>query len=180
MRRTLFLLLPLTLAACGAPAATTPSATNPSAVSTVSRTPVAPPKMETVTMSEDGFSPKEVKIPAGGAVVFLNKGTKAHRPASDPHPEHTDYYGFDSLVGVSTGSTYTFTFTKVGTWKYHDETDPKKTGTIIVEAVEGTSVAPTVAPVPAPVSPAAPASKAPVTKAPVSAAPASGAPSSAR
>ncbi len=99
--------------------------------------------METVTMTDEGFSPQDMKIPAGGAVVFHNTGTKAHRPASDPHPEHTDYYGFDSLVGVSPGSTYTFTFTKVGTWKYHDETDPTKTGTITVEAAGSASPAPT-------------------------------------
>ncbi len=52
--------------------------------------------------------------------------------ASAPHPQHTNYAGFDQLKSVPNGGTYEFTFTKVGTWKYHNHVAPTFTGSVTV------------------------------------------------
>lgn len=86
------------------------------------------PKVETVTVTygDDGFSPKEVTIAKGSTVNFINKSQMPLWVASDPHPEHTDYPEFDVIYGRDQyprmGEDFSFTFEKVGTWKYHSHT----------------------------------------------------------
>jgi plastocyanin len=70
-----------------------------------------------------------VCIPLGGTVTWVNKSSGEMQIASDPHPTHFDLVGFDSL---SSKTTYSFTFTKAGTWGYHNHADSEATGTVIV------------------------------------------------
>lgn len=42
----------------------------------------------TVTIRSDGMTPKEVTLNRGNRVTILNLDSQAHRPMSDPHPEH--------------------------------------------------------------------------------------------
>ena len=53
--------------------------------------------------------------------------------ASSPHPAHTDYPEFDAKRGIAPGETYEFTFTKTGSWKYHNHVNLGKYGTIVVQ-----------------------------------------------
>lgn len=90
-------------------------------------------QLKTVTISPTGVSPKTLTVSAGTPVTFVNTDTIAHQIASNPHPNHTDLPGFDN---VNSATTYTFTFTKKGTFGYHDHDDPNNTasqGTIIVQ-----------------------------------------------
>lgn len=123
-RHALVLALTFVLAGCG----TVPTAP---AISSISSPVLQTP--ERVDVSASGFVPAAVTIKVGGTVTFVNVGTEKMQPASDPHPTHTDYIGFDSIVGVGVGSTYSFTFTKAGTWKYHDHLHPALSGIVIVE-----------------------------------------------
>ena len=49
-----------------------------------------------VAMDDGGPYPKRVTIKRGQAVNFVNRGQNDWWPASDPHPIHTDYEGFDA------------------------------------------------------------------------------------
>lgn len=91
------------------------------------------PVTKTVTYSASGFSPQSVTIKAGDTVVFKNTSGRDFWPASGPHPTHTNYPEFDAKKNVASGSSYSFTFTKTGSWKYHDHLNPALTGTIIVQ-----------------------------------------------
>lgn len=85
-----------------------------------------------VTLSDKGFAPNSVTVKAGTTVTFVNESTGAMWVASDPHPTHTLLPGFDELASAEKGGTYEYTFTKVGTWTYHNHRMPSEKGTVVV------------------------------------------------
>lgn len=85
-----------------------------------------------IMVDENGFSPATITVPAGTEVTFNNTGSSPHQPASAVHPTHQQLPGFDALRGLRPGESYSYTFTKVGTWKYHDHLNPSRTGSITV------------------------------------------------
>ena len=91
------------------------------------------PQVIEVKITASGFYPSTVTIKKGDYVQFVNTDTAAHWPASDPHPTHTDYPGFDALKGLANGETYRFQFNKAGAWGYHDHLHPSIHGTVIVQ-----------------------------------------------
>lgn len=113
------------------------STPTPSLAATIS--PSAQPSQEadekttTITITDSGFSPKQLTVVAGTRVTLVNNGQALHWPASDAHPTHELLPGFDAKRGLLTGETYSFTFAKKGTWSYHDHLNPTLTGTITVE-----------------------------------------------
>ncbi|MEX0649528.1 MAG: cupredoxin domain-containing protein [Candidatus Andersenbacteria bacterium] len=86
----------------------------------------------TIRMSETGFSPPQLTVDAGTTVTFVNDGQALHWPASDLHPTHDALPGFDARQGLTTGATYSYTFTEVGTWRFHDHLNPSATGAVVV------------------------------------------------
>ncbi|HLD26190.1 MAG TPA: hypothetical protein VJC05_04070 [Candidatus Andersenbacteria bacterium] len=107
----------------------------PTATSAVSATTTPTPAASgvTISMTETGFAPATVRIKAGSTVTFVNDGQALHWPASDVHPTHDVLPGFDSRGGVATGGSYAYTFTKVGSWRFHDHLNPQFAGTVVVE-----------------------------------------------
>lgn len=93
----------------------------------------AAPLSATVTITSAGFSPPIVTVRVGGTVTWRNSDAASHQPASDPHPVHTGLPGFDAIGGVDSGQSYAFTFTKAGTFTYHDHPNPTQRGTVIVK-----------------------------------------------
>jgi len=101
--------------------------------------------VKTVEITAAGFSPGTLTINAGDAVMFVNKDTMPHRPASAQHPTHNAYpepggctgSKFDACKGLAQDESWSFTFYQVGEWKYHDHlnccTNPAFFGTIIVQ-----------------------------------------------
>ncbi len=85
-----------------------------------------------VEMKGGAFSPNELKIKKGDTVVWTDFDSSPAWPASAFHPTHQVYSGFDALKGINTGESYSFTFDKVGSWKYHDHLNPSSTGLIEV------------------------------------------------
>ena len=77
-----------------------------------------------IDITSAGFSPAAITVKSGTVVTFKNLDSAQHWPASNPHPTHTDLPGFDALKGLATGETYSFTFTQVGTWGFHDHLNP--------------------------------------------------------
>jgi len=73
-----------------------------------------------------GFSPKALTIPVGMTVAWKNTTLVAHTVTSD------DGKSFDSGI-TAAGSTFTFTFTKAGSYAYHRSIHPYMMATIIVK-----------------------------------------------
>lgn len=108
---------------------TTPTSTiSPSTQSSLPQTSVT-----VVTFINGKFTPASVTIKVGDAVQFINSSDATIRVASDPHPSHTGYPGFDDLKTSAKGESYTFTFAKAGTFGYHNHLSPSDKGTVIVQ-----------------------------------------------
>lgn len=129
-----------------APAATGMATTTEMASSTASTTMDMSPV--TVTYTDQGFSPKSVSITQGQAVTFVNQSSHPMWIASNPHPTHTAYDGtsrdqhcaagytgaapFDECAQGAPGTSWSFTFTKAGSWGYHDHMNHEMSGTVVV------------------------------------------------
>lgn len=86
-----------------------------------------------VSYTKTGFSPATLTVKSGTTVVFSNNSGKPMWVASTPHPVHTDLPGFDQLKSVGRGGSYSFTFSKAGSWKYHNHVAPGERGVVVVE-----------------------------------------------
>lgn len=90
-------------------------------------------EMMVVRYTDNGFSPDNIMIKNGQSVTFMNESSRNMWIASAPHPVHNDYPGFDQKMGVPAGQGYTFTFEKLGAWRYHNHLNPSDTGLVTVE-----------------------------------------------
>jgi len=96
----------------------------------------------TIVYTNEGFSPSSVTVQKGTAVTFVNESQRGFWPATALHPTHEIYPDKESNCGTSAfdackpfapGTSWTFTFNEIGTWRYHDHISASYTGTIIVE-----------------------------------------------
>ena len=87
----------------------------------------------TVTYTDSGYHPKQITIKAGTAVKFVNQSQNPMWTASDPHPTHTMMHDFDAMRSMMKGESYSFTFERAGTWRYHNHMVPGHMGSVIVE-----------------------------------------------
>jgi plastocyanin len=85
-----------------------------------------------VEMRARAFSPRIATIDIGEAVTFVNVGAAGKWPASNPHPVHTLYQGFDAGRVIAPGTSWSFTFTARGRWTYHDHLSPEIEAVIVV------------------------------------------------
>ncbi|MDP2665672.1 MAG: hypothetical protein Q8P23_03520 [bacterium] len=111
----------------------------------------------TVFYTASGFSPKSVTVPLGTTVTFVNQSPGSMWVASAAHPAHTAYSGtnlsqhcpdttnsaFDECAAVTSGNSYSFTFNKVGDWKYHNHVNASDFGAVIVTPAATTITAST-------------------------------------
>ncbi|HEX8591527.1 MAG TPA: hypothetical protein VF696_02160 [Candidatus Paceibacterota bacterium] len=123
-----------------APTTTPPASPSTQAPSGTTSGPV------TITYTTDGFSSPAVTVPVGTKVIWVNQSGGRMWVGSDEHPSHTNYDGTSTgehcANGAATsarifdqcgaGTSYTFTFTKAGTWDYHNHANASHGGTIIV------------------------------------------------
>ncbi|MGE5541056.1 MAG: hypothetical protein ACM3TU_02100 [Bacillota bacterium] len=99
----------------------------------------------TVTYTDTGFSPKTLNITVGTTVHFVNNSSHGMWVASAVHPTHAAYDGttlqqhcsngssFDECTSTGKSGSYDFTFTKAGTFNYHNHVLANDTGTIVVK-----------------------------------------------
>jgi plastocyanin len=130
----------------------TPSNTTPTGTtSPTTGTSVKP----TITYTNNGFSPSTLTVALGTTVTFVNQSSNPMWVASNPHPTHQGYDGttknthcasgytgpapFDECTTVDSGGTYTFTFTKTGSWGYHNHALESDGGTVVVTGSTGAS-----------------------------------------
>ncbi|MEX2008015.1 MAG: hypothetical protein WD850_00750 [Candidatus Spechtbacterales bacterium] len=85
-----------------------------------------------IRMTSRGFEPSEATIKKGDSVVWMNADDEDRWPASDTHPTHTIYPGFDPQQPIAEGESWIFVFDRVGTWGFHEHLNPSLGGTITV------------------------------------------------
>ena len=86
-----------------------------------------------VVLTDEGFIPKSIRIQRGTTITFTTTRKNELWPASNPHPSHFLYSGFDSKTPVQEGDSWSYTFELVGVWEYHDHIRSYFTGIIYVE-----------------------------------------------
>ena len=91
-----------------------------------SSTPIAQPRIYTISYDSGVFSPTNLRIHAGDTVRFKNESIFPIRIVSD------DLVGFDSVGDVPQGSYFSYTFAARGTFSYRNSHNNDQTGTIIV------------------------------------------------
>lgn len=79
----------------------------------------------TITITASGASPRNLTVPPGTQITFVNNDTVAHDMYSDPHPEHTDCPEFDSVGHLTPGATrQTKNLTTTRVCGFHDHINP--------------------------------------------------------
>lgn len=108
------------------------------------------PISHTVIYDGQGFSPASLTIKAGETVTFVNKSPRGMWVGADEHPTHTSYDNtstsehcgkvgpsrddvFDQCIATQNGGSWSFTFTKTGSFDYHNHVAGGASGTIVVE-----------------------------------------------
>jgi plastocyanin len=98
------------------------------ACSSDSAPPTTPPNSNNqfrITITPVGAEPKELTVPQGTRVLFVNNDSRRRNMTSDPHPEH-DLCPELNVVGfLNTGqSKETGNLNAVRTCGFHDHDDP--------------------------------------------------------
>ena len=107
--------LAILMAACGGGSSGSGSPGSPTA-------PTGPTTATTtITISNNAVSPRDIVVPRGSQVTFINNDSRAHDMESDPHPEHTDCPAINQAGFLNPGqSRQTGNLNTVRTCGYHD------------------------------------------------------------
>ncbi len=93
-----------------------------------------PASVPTVEINETGFNPLVIKVKKGERIQWVNKDSRMHQVAADPHPTGETLPSLKSAEPLLKQETYTAVFEKAGTFTYHDFLDPLGyQATVIVE-----------------------------------------------
>jgi len=90
-----------------------------------------------ITISSAGIvGPKELTVPPGTRVLFVNSHSRRHNMTSDPHPEHSDCPELNQVGLLNPAeSRESGNLVTVRTCGFHDHDDPTNTnlhGSIII------------------------------------------------
>jgi plastocyanin len=88
------------------------------------------PYTATVVYTGTEFVPEEITVIEGGTVTFVNQSNEKMWIATDNHPTHDRYpiknetscsgNTFDQCASIGKGGSWSFTFSRLGTWGYHN------------------------------------------------------------
>jgi plastocyanin len=81
-----------------------------------------------ITIKNFAFDPQMLTVKPGTVVTWVNQDAVPHAIVSDTESPET--FSSDTL---QTGSSYSFTFTRPGTFPYHCSIHPSMKGTVIVQ-----------------------------------------------
>lgn len=88
-------------------------------------TPPPPSNPYVFTMTTAGVSPKELTVPQGTRVLFINNDNRRRNMTSDPHPEHDICPEINNVGLLNPGQMReTGNMVVVRTCGFHDHDDP--------------------------------------------------------
>ena len=88
---------------------------------------VAPTAANAININNFAFSPKEMTVAVGTTVTWTNKDEEPHTVVNAASPPEFKSTALDG------GDTFSFKFTKPGTYRYFCSVHPFMTGTITVQ-----------------------------------------------
>ncbi len=95
--------LPIVVCAAAVLVGACKSGNNPGSPSqTPTTTPVA---TTTITITAAGVTPKDIAVPRGSQVTFVNNDGAPHQMNSDPHPTHGDCAEIDAVGHLDAGQS---------------------------------------------------------------------------
>lgn len=103
------------------PTSNTPSKTSSSSTNNS-------PSGSTINIRNMMFTPSQITIQKGGTVTWTNNDTTTHTVIDD-----LSNVGGPSSGDIAPGSSYSFTFNKIGSFQYHCRIHPSMRGTIVVK-----------------------------------------------
>jgi plastocyanin len=83
-----------------------------------------------VLYTDSGFAPRNLQIPRGKSVRFVNASTKGlmiYTTDNDPK-----FVELNQAKTIGKGEVYSFSFTTAGLWSYQNKLEPKHTASILV------------------------------------------------
>ena len=132
IRRLSLVLIVAVLPSCGGGGSSSPGSPTPGGGG-----PVLPGEAATITVTSSGGSPREVTVPVGARVNFVNQGNVIVEMTSDPHPNHTECPPINQVGGLRTGETgQTGALNTARRCGFHDHgrgEDSRFMGTIIIQ-----------------------------------------------
>ncbi len=84
-----------------------------------------------VQYTDNGFVPREIQIPRGKSVRFVNVSSKGLQVFSDSVND-SKFVELNQSKTIGKGSTYTFSFVIEGLWAYHNQTFPSHRANVVV------------------------------------------------
>jgi manganese oxidase len=90
------------------------------------QSPAPAPSPAVVVIKDFAFTPSTLTVPVGSSVTWQNKDSVAHTATSNDK-------SFDS-GNLGNGKSFTYTFTKPGTYDYICSYHPSMTATVVVTA----------------------------------------------
>lgn len=121
-------LMVVTLAGCSA------NTSQPSSSDSTQQTTSSAEELSSIAIdfSDEGFNPAETKAKVGEKVEFKNSSSATVQVNSAPHPVHTLFPELN-IGAIEPGSSKSLTFSKVGSYTYHNHLNASQKGTIVVE-----------------------------------------------
>lgn len=111
--------------------ATTTATTGTKTTTKKPQTSSVPKTTYTVLYTKNGFEPKQLQIPKGATVKFINKTSSAMRifAADTAKPPYSD---LSQPKALGLNGEYVFNFVYTGVWAYYNATKPSDVGNIVV------------------------------------------------
>lgn len=78
------------------------------------------------------FSPTNLRIHSGDTVKFQNNGFSAIKISPNTEKDQENGVGFENIGEISSKNSFSYTFSTVGIFNYHNEKNPNEAGAIII------------------------------------------------
>lgn len=101
-------------------------------ISPITTPPLRQPREYSVFYKAGVFGPTNIRIHTGDSVRFENDSFTAVRVISDSVLKKLVLADFDSKTDILINQSFTYTFSKVGIFGYHNYNNPDENGSVIV------------------------------------------------
>ena len=135
MKRTILFLVAIVVVVLAAVALahrnsnkTTTNTTSSTPTSSQTANNTSNPQTATIDIKNMMFTPSQITVAKGGTVTWTNNDTTTHTVVDD-----LSNAGGPNSGDIAPGKSYSFTFTKTGSFQYHCSIHPSMRGTIVVK-----------------------------------------------
>ena len=90
----------------------------------------------TITITSSGASPRDITVPVGSRVTFVNNDSQPHDMNSNPHPEHTDCPPLNIGFIAAGAQGVSLNLTTARTCGFHDHNQPSNSTLIGVIRIQ--------------------------------------------